>query len=83
MPTHYHLSNIRTLLNEGFSVEDLRRLCYEEPAFKPVYDQLAEETGKAKIIDRLLEHAGQKLLFDALLSLLQARNPAPVVGHPG
>ena len=62
MTKHYHLQNIRTLLNEGSSAEELRRLCYEELSFRPVYDQLAEDSGKAKIIDRLIEYAGQKII---------------------
>lgn len=81
MPTQYHLPNIRALLNEGFNAEELRRLCYEEPVFRPVYDQLAEETGKARIIDRLIEHAEQKMLFAALLPLLQSRNLARFEAH--
>jgi hypothetical protein len=81
MTKHYHLQNIRTLLNEGFSAEELRRLCYEEFSFRPVYDQLAEDTGKAKIIDRLIEYAGQKLLFESLLALAKERNPARYQTH--
>ena len=81
MTKHYHLQNIRTLLNEGFSAEELRRLCYEEFSFRPVYDQLAEDSGKAKIIDRLIEYAGQKLLFESLLTLVKERNPARYETH--
>jgi hypothetical protein len=81
MLTQYHLANIRALLNEGFNAEELRRLCYEEPDFRPVYDGLAEETGKARIIDRLIEYAEQKMLFAALLPLLQNRNPARFATH--
>lgn len=81
MTKHYHLQNIRTLLNEGFSAEELRRLCYEEFSFRPVYDQLAEDSGKAKIIDRLIEYAGQKLLFESLLTLAKERNPARYETH--
>jgi len=81
MTKHYHLQNIRTLLNEGFSAEELRRLCYEEFSFRPVYDQLTEDSGKAKIIDRLIEYAGQKLLFESLLTLAKERNPARYETH--
>jgi hypothetical protein len=81
MTQRYHLPNIRALLNEGFTAEELRRLCYEEPVFRPVHDQLAEATGKAKIIDDLIEYAEQKLLLAALLPLLQTRNPARFDAH--
>src|SRR6185503_21076397 len=50
-------------------------------SFRPVYDQLAEDTGKAKIIDRLVEYAGQKLLFESLLALAKERNPARYETH--
>lgn len=71
----YNLKNIRALLTEGFTDEELRRLCYDEPAFRPVYDQLAQETGKMKIIDHLLEYAERKLKLDHLLTLVKEHNP--------
>jgi hypothetical protein len=76
MEPTYQLKNIRTLLREGFSAEELRRLCFEHAAFRPVYDQLAGGSGKAEIIDRLLEYATQMLKMEELLALLQALNPA-------
>jgi hypothetical protein len=76
MEPTYQLKNIRTLLREGFSAEELRRLCFENTAFRPVYDQLAGGSGKAEIIDRLLEYATQMLKMEELLALLQALNPA-------
>ncbi len=71
----YNLDHIRAFLTEGFTGEELRRLCYYVPDFRPVYDQLAENTGKAKIIDRLLEHAERKLLFEPLLDWTREHNP--------
>ncbi|HXV99121.1 MAG TPA: hypothetical protein VEC93_11925, partial [Anaerolineae bacterium] len=76
MSKRYYLHNIRTLLNEGFTDEELRRLCYDAPDFRPVYDELATETGKAKIVDRLVEYAEQKLQVGILLALAKERNPA-------
>lgn len=38
MTMHYNLSNIRALLTEGFTDEDLRHLCYDISDFRPVYD---------------------------------------------
>lgn len=77
----YNLKNIRILLNEGFTDEELRRLCFEEPEFRPVYDQLAQETGKTKIIDYLLQHVERKLLLDRLLILAKEHNPARYEKH--
>ncbi len=72
----YRLKDIRALLLEGFTAEDLRRLCFDELNFRPVYYQLADNTGKAEIVDRLLEYAEQTLQLDYLLALAQAGNPA-------
>jgi nucleoside phosphorylase len=81
MSRHYFLRNIRALLTEGFTDEELRRLCYDVPDFRPVYDQLARDTGKAGIIDRLLEHAEQKVLLETLLHLAQTLSPARYEQH--
>ncbi len=74
MTKHYNLSNIRTLLTKGFTDKELRRFCYDKSDFRPVYDQLADNTGKNEIIDRLLEYADQKCLIDKLLKWAKARN---------
>ncbi len=81
MAKHYNLENIRTLLTEGFTAEKLRRFCYDKPDFRPVYNRLAEGTGKTKIVDQLIEHADQKLQFDALLAWAKKRNPARYEKH--
>ncbi|MBI1877217.1 MAG: hypothetical protein HYR94_03110, partial [Chloroflexi bacterium] len=76
MANQYYLKNIRTLLTEGFTPEELRRLCHDESDFRSVYNKLAEETGKATIIDWLLEYANQKLQMETLLTWAQEHNPA-------
>jgi hypothetical protein len=77
----YNLNNIRALLTEGFTDDELRRLCYDAPDFRAVYDELASETGKAKIIDRLIEYAERHLRFDTLLITTKTRNPARYEKH--
>jgi hypothetical protein len=64
------------LLVNGFSDLDLRRLCYDVPDFRPVYNELAQSTGKAQIVDKLIEHAERTLQLDTLLALAKERNPA-------
>ncbi|MBE7551851.1 MAG: response regulator [Anaerolineales bacterium] len=81
MTKRYNLRNIRTLLTEGFTDEELRRLCYDVPDFRQVYDSLAQDMGKGKIIDRLLEHAERKLKLDILLALAKDYNPARYEEH--
>jgi formylglycine-generating enzyme required for sulfatase activity len=79
--SRYNLSNIRTLLTQGFSDKQLRRLCYELPDFRPVYDELAETTGKDVIVDRLIEHAERTLQVETLLALARQQNPARYRRH--
>jgi hypothetical protein len=77
----YNLKNIRTLLTQGFSSEELRQLCFDEPDFRPVYDQLSLDSGKTEIVSRILEYAQTKLLIDKLLALAQAYNSARFESH--
>ena len=81
MTKRYHLRNIQTLLSQGFSEQELRDLCFYEPKFRPVYDQLGQVAGKAEIIRSLLEYAEQKVLLDALLDLAKKHNPARYKKH--
>jgi hypothetical protein len=76
MAKQYNFQNIRALLIEGFSDEELRHLCFDVPTFKPVYDQLAKGTGKTEIVQRLLEYVEQKELVETLLDHAQKGNPA-------
>lgn len=76
MVKRYNLTNIRTLLIEGFTEEDIRRLCYDTPDFRPVYHQLARNHSQADVIDRLLEYAERTLRIEILLTLLKTLNPA-------
>ncbi|NJN93969.1 MAG: serine/threonine protein kinase [Anaerolineales bacterium] len=75
--TRYILKNIRSLLTEltvALTEEELRRLYFDLPEFKPVHHQLARSKGKAEIIDRLLEYAEQTLQLDDLLALAREKN---------
>jgi hypothetical protein len=72
----YNIRNIRTMLTEGFNAEELRELAYDEPDFRPVYDQLSSSAGKAEIIQRLIEYAERRVKMDALLAWARERNPA-------
>ena len=86
--TKYNLKNIRKLLNDGFTPEELRRLCYYEEKFRPVYDELASISGKGEIVDTLIEYAERKGLLEPLLTMAKEQNPAkyaecePYIGDP-
>jgi hypothetical protein len=75
----YNLKNIRALLTEGFTDEELRALCFD--VFKPVFHKLAQNMGKVEIVGRLLEYADQTLQIDKLLTLAKAHNPARYEEH--
>jgi hypothetical protein len=77
----YNLPNIRELLTNGFTDAELRALCFDLPGFRPVYDQLAQNTGKAEIVAKLLEHAEKTLQLDTLLALAKERNAARCEKH--
>jgi DNA-binding XRE family transcriptional regulator len=77
----YSLPNIRELLLEGFNDRELRYLCYDVPDFRPVYNELGPNTGKAEIVHMLLAHAEQQLLMDALLALAKRLNSARYAKH--
>ncbi|GIK41036.1 MAG: hypothetical protein BroJett011_48690 [Chloroflexota bacterium] len=79
--TEYRLANIRDLLTTGFSDTELRNFCFDQPEFREVYEQLAEQTGKEEIISLLMEHADQNLLFEMLLAWAKERNPARYKRH--
>ncbi len=71
--------NIRTLLIEGFSTEELNQLCFDE--FRPVYDQLPLRSSKTEIVELLLQYVDQTLQVDKLLALVKERNPARYKKH--
>ncbi len=77
----YNTKNIRTLLTAGFTGEELRRFCYDAAEFRPVYDQLAESSGKTEVVQRLVEYAERQLLLEQLLAWAKESNPARFKRH--
>lgn len=53
----YNFASIRALLNKGFTDQQLRDLCFDVRFLRPVYEELAANTGKAEIVSKILEHA--------------------------
>jgi hypothetical protein len=71
----YNLKRIRALLTDGFTDEELRHFCFDTPEFRPVYDQLSQQTGKSQLVQALLEYTEHKDLFDTLLEQIKESNP--------
>jgi len=73
---YLNIKNIRVLLTEAFSDEELRQLCYDETPFKPVYEQLTQAMSKDTLIHHLIEYAERRDLMESLLAAVKERNPA-------
>ncbi len=65
----------------GFNGTELRQLCFDEPEFRPLRDQLLDRASKVEIIDWLLEYAERKLLLESLLVWADKNNPAMYKKH--
>lgn len=72
MADRYNLKNIRSLLIEGFTTEELRWLCAEK--FKPIYSQLSRDNSKVEIVSQLIEYADQNSQLGAILSWAKEHN---------
>lgn len=77
----YSFTNIRAFLTKGFNADELRRLCYDLPDFRQVYDEFASSSGKGELVDRIIEFADQRDLIDKLLAEARSRNPARYEKH--
>jgi hypothetical protein len=75
MNEYYILKNIREVLLQGFSEEELRQMCFYEIDFKPLYDQLSQNAGKEKIVHQIIEYAYKQLKVDVLLAWVKDHNP--------
>jgi internalin A len=71
----YNLKNIRGLLTNGFSSDELRILAFDSRVFRPVYERLSQDSGKSEIIQHLLEYADRKFLMEDLLAWAGELNP--------
>lgn len=77
----YNLSHIRTFLTQGFSAEELRILCYDDPDLYPALEQLGDGMGKVQVVSRIIEFCQQRLLLDRLLEAARRVNPARYEEH--
>ncbi len=77
----YRFKNIRTLLTQGFSEQELRDLCFDVPGFRPVYENIGASASKAEIVAKLLDHAERTIQVDALLAVAKEHNPKRYKAH--
>lgn len=81
MAQRYHLRNIRALLTEGFSKDELRRLCYDLEEFRSVHDALTSKPNKSEIVDEIITYGFRRLLLDTLLDVVKQENPRRYENH--
>jgi hypothetical protein len=79
----YNLRRLRKFVTQGFSDLELRRLCFEVPTFRPVYEQLSSDMGKDRAIQYLLEFAERQDLLKQLLLELRQINSAQYTAYYG
>ncbi|MBE7549636.1 MAG: GTP-binding protein [Anaerolineales bacterium] len=65
---------VRRFLNEAFSDEDLKVLCYDH--FRSVYDEFGSQMSRQEKIQRLIEHCEKHGQIEDLLTHLKENNPA-------
>jgi hypothetical protein len=81
MAKQYFYKNIRALLTSGFSDEELRILCFEEPEFRAVYENWPRGASRATFVQDLIDRAERRVQLDRLLELAQEQNPAQYQQH--
>ncbi len=82
MDEHYNHKNIRDLLIEGFSEEELRDdLCFYEEDFRPLRKQLPQNAGKDRVVLFILDFALRKVKVDQLLEWAKSHNAARYEKH--
>ncbi len=69
----YNTAEIRKLLREGLSDQDLNDLCMDN--FRIVYDQFSSGMTKQQKIHSLIEHCSRRNKFPQLLDLVKGLSP--------
>jgi hypothetical protein len=81
MAKRYLYKNIRTLLTTGFTDDELRILCYDEPEFRAVYENWPKGTNRTTFVQDLIDRAERRVKLDRLLELAREHNPDQYKEH--
>ena len=80
-PTAYNSAALRELLNAAFSDEELTTLCFDH--FAEVFNNFSIGMSKGQKIQQLLDYCLRREQIPALVSEVQARNPAQFARYEG
>lgn len=81
MGQYYNFKNIFTLLSDGFSVNDLKNLCFTEDTLRDVYKNLPENAVKDDVVRNIIDFATQNLAIEIILDWAKEKNPARFYTH--
>jgi hypothetical protein len=76
----YDLEQICVLLTRGFSVSELRVICYKDD-FKDFCPEIGEGDAIGDVANKLVDYARRKRLFEELLMWAKEKNPARYREH--
>jgi uncharacterized protein CbrC (UPF0167 family) len=77
----YKLANIRRLLVEGFSADELRRLVRYDPLLKAIDEEFRPGDDVPGMADTIIDWGRTHLMFDAILTAAEHANPRMYAIH--
>lgn len=80
--TYYHFANIRAMLTEGYSKDDLLKLCFDVPELRPLYREWqGAPISTGRLVQEILDFAHRHLLLEMLLLKAKEANPYRYAEH--
>jgi hypothetical protein len=80
MKDYYNFGNIRSVLMEGFSQEQLRTFCSVTPSFRAVYENLAD-ANKEAFVREIIDHGRRQLKLEEVIEWVRQENPAQYIHY--
>lgn len=71
----YNLAVCRQLLLAAFTPDELRRLCRDNSATRPILDLFSPNDGLDNMVEKVLDYCERHLLWDEFLAAVEQNNP--------
>lgn len=71
----YDIAEIRSLLKDAFTAEELRRFCQDRPYLRPILSQFGPRSSLDDLTDIVIEYCQTHRLFSELLAEVAEMNP--------